>query len=122
MNDVLLAGTQEVLLRWPEFAAKRGILRCEGNEGRSCSWENGCGIGDDLIRFNLIPITSVDDYDLAEFETVLLVTPSKKSSAASEADSRFLIRDFLLSLQKEGVMVLDSKTSVGGQRTWLEYR
>jgi hypothetical protein len=121
MSEFLLAGGETLHSVWPEAAVDTGLLLCSNGHNDSCSWQNGCGIGNQTVRYNVIPITSVDGFDSAEFDTLLLVTLSKNNLKVDKAVAESVIQTLLIRLQEKGVAIFESQT-VGGQRIWQEFR
>lgn len=121
MCDYLIAGSTEVRFIWPEVARECNKLLCAtGHEG-NCSWETGCGVGDQTMRFNIIPITSVEGLGSVTFDALFLVTPSKKNLTVDDKIALDSIRDFFECLQEKGIAVFASQGQ-GTSRKWVALR
>jgi hypothetical protein len=86
-----------------------------------CSSKLGCSIGNVNVRFNVIPIVSVQGFDCDEFDCVLLLTPSKKNLDVEVGTAKSTIRNVLIGLQELGVKVFESRT-MADQRVWVDFR
>ena len=118
VSEYLLARNDELDAVWPETARRFGILLCSESHVGICSVKTGCGIGNDAIRFNVMPIISVDGFDCKNFDHVLLVTLSKKNLHADSLQATSLVRDFLMCLREKGIAVFASQGQ-GNGRTWV---
>ena len=121
MSEFLIAGGEHVHSLWPKAADDSGILLCTNGHHGSCSWENGCSVGNQTVRFNVIPITSVDGFESAEFDTLLLVTLSKKNLNVDSSLAKSVIQPFLFRLQECEVAVFESQ-KLGNQRIWRNFK
>ena len=100
MRDYLIAGSPDIHSIWPETTRQCNKLVCEHGHGGICSWENGCCVGDQTIRFNVIPIANVDGLDSTGFDALFLVTPSKKHLKVDVTLATTSIRNFSTCLQE----------------------
>lgn len=121
MCDYLIAGSAEVRFIWPGVARECGKLLCSNGHEGNCEWETGCGVGDQMMRFNIMPITSVDGFDSVKFDALFLVTPSKKHLTVDDKIALDSIRDFLECLQEKGIAVF-APQGQGNSRRWIEFR
>jgi len=121
MCDYLIACSTEVLFDWPEVARECSKLLCTTDHEGDCSWETGCGVGDQTMRFNIMPITSVDGLDCVRFDALYLLTPSKMHLNVNDQIALDSIRDFFKCLQEKGIAVFASQGQ-GNSRKWVALR
>jgi len=121
MCDFLIAGGMELRFVWPEAAIACSQLLCANGHEGNCSWETGCGVGNQSMRFNVMPITSVEGLDSVTFDALYLVTPSKKHLKVNDKIAMQSIRDFLECLQQKGIAVFASQEQ-GNRRRWVAFR
>lgn len=121
MCDFLIAGGTELRVIWPKAALESGQLLCAGGHEGDCSWETGCGVGNQTMRFNIVPITSVEGLDSVNFDSLYLVTPSKKYLSVNDKIALHSIQEFLECLQEKGIAVFSSQEQGVGRR-WVAFR
>jgi hypothetical protein len=119
MLEFLLADGERLDALWPESAMQEGVLLCSQDHAGGCDMRNGCGVGTQAIRFNVMPIIGVDGFDCDRFRRVCLVIPAKKCMNADAGMARAVIQPFLTSLQKHGVRILESRI-VNEHRQWVD--
>lgn len=121
MSDYVIAGDAELRDIWPRVARECNKLLCATGHECNCSWEIGCGVGDQSMRFNIMPINSVDGIDSVTFDALFVVTPSKRHITVNNKIAEESIREFLECLQEKGIAVFASQGQ-GNSRKWVEFR
>ena len=118
MSEYLLIGDHWIHSLWTEAARRCGKMLCSTRHDGDCSWEDGCGIGDENAQCNVIPIASVDGICSEPSDVLLLVSPKKSSANIEAAIVESSIGRVLRILQERGVVVFVSQ-GLSHQRRWI---
>jgi len=118
MSEYVLIGDPGIHSLWTEAARRSGKMLCSKRHDGDCSWEDGCGIGDENAQCNVIPIASVDGICSEPSDVLLLVSPKKSSANIEAAIVESSIGCVLRILQERGVVVFVSQ-GLSRQRRWI---
>jgi hypothetical protein len=121
VTEYVLIGDNGIHSLWTEAARRCGKMLCSKRHDGDCSWLNGCGIGDENVQCNVIPITSVDGICSEPSDVLLLFTPKKSKATVESAIVESSLCCVLRILEQRGVVVFVSQ-GVNNQRTWSTFR